>query len=104
MRSPKSRTSKPMHIQLRKDARTAIYRAVFGEQDATMRQPGEINIRRGVKRSNIPWQDTSRRRPQDWSQQSAWGAFEAYKTDAALPREALIEIASALGVTLQEVL
>lgn len=99
MRSPKSRTSKPMHIQSRKDARTAIYKAVFGEQDWTHDDP-----RSRGPRLNKPWLDTSRHRPQDWSTQSAWGTFEALKADAQLSREALIEIASVLKVDLSEVL
>lgn len=75
--------------QARKTARTAIYRAVYGT---------------GGKTHNTPWNDPSRRRPEGWDVQSAWGVFEAYKADAALPRKALIEIASALKVDLAEVL
>lgn len=94
MTSPKSRTAKPMHIQMRKDARTAIYRAVFGAQEGNPLD----------RRENQPWRDHNRRRPQDWSAQSAWGTFESYKDDAQLSREALIEIASALKVDLSQVL
>lgn len=46
---------KSLHVTDRKKARTAIYRAVYGE---------------GSNTHNLPWAD-SRTRPQDWSLEAA---------------------------------
>jgi hypothetical protein len=95
-------THKPPHTQARKSARkkarTAIYRAVYGQQDF---KPWTDEYR-GQKRPNEPWRDKSRRHPEGWSAQHAFETFRQHSAEAALPRKALIEIASALGVELKE--
>lgn len=80
---------KPSHILLRKKARTAIYRAVFGT---------------GGKVHNTPWSDPSRSRPQDWHAQDALATVTHYRVDANLDRIAAIEVASALQVTIDKVM
>ena len=89
-----SRTSKPLHIQSRKDARTALYRAVFGDQ----------NWNANGKRSNLPWSDPTRSRPQGWSPQDALATVRSYKDLANLDHFAAAMVAHELQVEIQEVL
>jgi hypothetical protein len=55
--------------RIRKAARTAIYRALYGSQTS--------------QQSNLPWADESRRRPQDWSATQALATVEHHWHDAS---------------------
>lgn len=81
--------------RVRKQARTALYAAVYGRQEWDAKQG---------PRSNLPWRDPSRRRPQDWHPQDALSTVIHYREAANLDRTAAVEVASALQVTPAEVM
>ena len=87
---------KPHHITERKKARTAIYRAVYGDQTWSLDSK--------TKRSNLPWSDPSRHRPQGWSPQDAIGTLKAYREAANLDHFAASMVAHELGLDIHEVL
>lgn len=59
--------------ETRKRARTAIYKAVYGEQN--------YNPRAG-KRPNLPWSDPTRTRPQGWTAAHALPTVTSYWPEA----------------------
>lgn len=74
----------------RKHARTAIYRALYGEQ--------AWDPNSHARRPNLPWLDPTRSRPEDWSSQNALPTIEHHWKDAQFDDFRKKIIASDLGV------